>query len=100
PTNPYRTLPGSLDARLPQVVEYDVSLNSIGFTPDKIAAVAFITTPADPYTSAATDANAVLIADKRVAVRLLEKGTDWRVVLGIVLVVVGVAAAVVVAEEV
>jgi len=94
PTNPYRTLPGSLDLRTPQVVQFNVNFNSIGFSPDKVAAAAVITTDTDPYTSAETDANVVVMADKHVAVRTLELGVDWRVVLGIVLVLVGVAAAV------
>jgi hypothetical protein len=39
------------------------------------------------------------MSDKHVAVRTLQLGVDWRVVLGIVLVVVGVAAVVAVAAE-
>lgn len=101
PTNPYRPLPGALDARTPQVVQFNVNFNSIGFSPSKVAAAAFITTDTDPFTSGETNANALVMADKRVAVRTLELGVDWRVVLGIVLVVVGVgvAVAVVAAEE-
>src|SRR5215472_4063979 len=96
PTNPYRTLPGSLDARTPQVVQYNVDFVSLNFTPDKIAAVAFVTTDGDPYTSTETNANNLVVSDKHFAVRVLEVGVDWRVVLGIVLVAVGIAAAIIV----
>jgi hypothetical protein len=99
PTTPYRALPKPLDARLPQIVQYNVDFSSLNFAPDKVAAAAFVTTDTDPFTSVLTDANALILADKRVAVRTLEKGTDWRVVLGIVLVLVGVAAVAVAAEE-
>lgn len=99
PTNPYRTLPAALDSRTPQVVQFNVNFNSIGFSPDKVAAAAFLTTDTDPFTSTETDANALVMSDKHVAVRTLQLGVDWRVVLGIVLVVVGVAAVVAIAAE-
>jgi hypothetical protein len=100
PTNQYRTPTGGLEANAPQVVQYNVDFVAINFSPSTVAAVAFVTTDTDPFTSADTNANLLIVTDKHVAVRKLEEGVDWRVVLGIVLVVVGVAAAVIVAEEV
>jgi hypothetical protein len=97
-TNPFRTLPGTLSARTPQVVEFDLRLSSSS-TSD-ICVAAFITTPADPLTATTTDVNALTMQDKHVALRSLHVGTDWRVVLGVILVVVAVAAAVIVAKEV
>jgi hypothetical protein len=97
PTNPYRALPGLLEARVPQVVRYDVDLDAAGLNTSKLVAAAFITAPADPYAAAGTDAGALALTDKHVAIRTLEKGTDWREVLGVVLVLVGVAALAVVA---
>jgi hypothetical protein len=98
PTNPYRTLPGALDARTPQVVQYNVDFSSLNFAPDKVAAAAFVTTDTDPFDSAATDANGLIVSDKHLAVRVLEKGVDWRVVLGFVIVLVGIGVAVAVVE--
>jgi hypothetical protein len=99
PANPYRPLPAALDVRTPQVVQYNVSFNSLGFTPDKVAAVSFVTTDTDPFASANTDANALIVPEKHIAVRTLAVGTDWRVVLGIVLVAVGIGIAVAVAAK-
>jgi len=94
PSNPYRTLASALDVRIPQVVQYNVSFTSLGFNASKVAAAAFVTADADPFTSTETDANALIVPDKHVAVRVLEVGVDWRVVLGIVLVAVGVGVAI------
>jgi len=97
--NPYRTLTGALDVLTPQVVQYNVNFPSLGLTQDKVAAAAFVTTDADPFTSTETDANALIVPDKHIAVRTLSVGVDWRIVLGIVLVAVGVGVAIAVAEK-
>jgi hypothetical protein len=97
PTNPFRTLPGTLTARTPQVVEFDLKLPS-GSSSD-VTVAAFITTPADPLSATIIDVNALTMQDKHVALHTLHVGTDWRVVLGIILVVVAVAAVVIVAKE-
>ncbi|MBV9763756.1 MAG: hypothetical protein JOZ48_02835 [Acidobacteriaceae bacterium] len=98
-TNPFRTLSGGVEARLPQVVQYNVDISVVPNSPGKIYAAAFVTTGADPLTTANTDVNALVMADKHVAIRTMEVGTDWRVVLGVVLVLVGVAAVIVIAKE-
>ncbi len=96
PTMPFRTLPGPLTARTPQVVEFDLSLPSNA----NVCAAAFVTTPGDPLTAAITDVNVLTMQDKHVALHSLKVGTDWRVVLGVILLLVAVAAtAVVIAEE-
>jgi hypothetical protein len=97
--NPYRTLTGALDVRTPQVVQYNVNFPSLGLPQDTVAAAAFVTTDADPFTSTETDANALIVPDKHVAVRTLSVGIDWRIVLGFVLVAVGVGVAIALAEK-
>jgi len=98
-TNPFRTLPGTVQARLPQVVQYNVDISVVPDSPGKIYAAAFVTTDTDPLATANTDVNVLVMADKHVAVRTLNVGTDWRVVLTVVLVIIGVAAVVVIAKE-
>ena len=74
PTNPYRTLPGVLSARTPQVVEYDVNFANVPLfsVPSALACiVAFITTPSDRLTSTITNFDDLTMRDKRVAYRSL-----------------------------
>lgn len=71
PANPYRTLPGTLLARVPQVVEYDVDFSASGLGFSTVCAVALVTTAADPFQSTGTDVLALTMHDKHVGVRLL-----------------------------
>ena len=98
-TNPFRALPGTLDSRHPQVVQYNVDISVVPNSPGKLCAAAFVTTDTDPLSTANTDVNALVMADKHTAIRTLDVGTDWRVVLGVVLLIVGVAAVVVIAKD-
>lgn len=100
PTSPYRTPPGAVETRVPQVVQYNIDFSAINLTPSHLCAAAFVTTDTDPLTSAVTDIGALAVADKHVATRTLDHNFDWRPILAIVLIAVGVAAVVVVAEEV
>jgi hypothetical protein len=57
PSTPYRTLPGSLEARTPQVVEFDLDFSSLGLAAghDHVCLAAFVTTPSDQLTATNTD---------------------------------------------
>jgi hypothetical protein len=70
---PYRTLPGWLSARIPQVVSYSVDLSVLGLLPghDHACAAAFITTPNDPLTATNLSLDFVTMHDKHVAHRNL-----------------------------
>jgi len=75
PVTPYRTLPGILDVRTPQVVEYDVDFSTLGLpaTDDHVCAAAFITTvtTADRLTSVVSSLDQLTMQDKHVAHRNL-----------------------------
>jgi hypothetical protein len=72
---PYRTLPGDLDVRMPQVVEYLFDFSTLGLPPghDHVCLAAFVTTvdSSDHITSVDTDLNTVTMTDKHVAHRNL-----------------------------
>jgi hypothetical protein len=93
-TNPFRTLPGPLAALTPQVVEFDFKPS--GSTSDLYVA-AFITTPLDALNATTTDVNVLTMQDKHVALRSLQPGSNWVLVVGAVLVVLGAAALVTIA---
>jgi len=71
--SPYRTLPGELSARIPQVVRYDADLSLVGLLPgqDHVCAAAFITTATDPLTSTETNLDILTMTDKHVVHRNL-----------------------------
>jgi hypothetical protein len=71
PTTPYRTLPGILDPRTPQVVEFLLDFSGLGLPSghDHVCLAAFITTPADPITAAVTDLNQATMTDKHIVHR-------------------------------
>jgi hypothetical protein len=73
PTTPYRSLPGQLDARTPQVVWYDVDLASMGLTPgdDHVCALALITAAGDALNAQNTNVDELVMTDKHVALRNL-----------------------------
>ncbi len=98
-TTPYRNPPSAVDVRLPQVVQFNTDFVVLGFSPNKICAAAFVSAPGDPLTSTETTLTTLMMADKHVAMRTLETGVDWRVVLGIVVLAVGIAAAIVIIKE-
>jgi hypothetical protein len=71
PSTPYRTLPGALDVRTPQVVEFDLDFSTLGLAAghDHVCLAAFVTTPTDQITATSTDLNQVTMTDKHVAHR-------------------------------
>lgn len=71
PSTPYRTLPGSLEARTPQVVEFDLDFSSLGLAAghDHVCLAAFVTTPSDQLTGTDTDLDQLAMTDKHVAQR-------------------------------
>jgi hypothetical protein len=75
PVAPYRNLPGTLDVRNPQVVEYDVDLTSaIPMLPqghDHVCAAAFVTTPSEQVTASDPSIDIATMQDKHVAQRNL-----------------------------
>jgi len=73
PANPYRTLPGDLSARNPQVVSYVVDFVNLSLPPgaDHVSAAAFVTTPGDPLTATNTSLDELTMTDKHVALRNL-----------------------------
>jgi hypothetical protein len=75
PTSPYRTLPGTLDVRTPQVVEFDVDLSSLALPAghDHVCAAAFVTTisAADRLTATNTNLDLLTMSDKHVVHRNL-----------------------------
>lgn len=75
PMTPYRTLPGTLEARTPQVVEFDVDLSTLALPAghDHVCAAAFITTTtaADQLTATNTNLDQLTMQDKHVAHRNL-----------------------------
>ena len=73
PSAPYRTLPGPLDARVPQVVEFPLNVSSLSLPAghDHVCAAAFITTAGDPITSTDTSLDSLTMHDKHVVHRNL-----------------------------
>jgi hypothetical protein len=75
PVIPYRTLPGPLDVRTPQVVEYQVNLAPLALLPshDHVCAAAFVTTtlPSEQITSTSTNLDQVTMQDKHIVYRNL-----------------------------
>jgi hypothetical protein len=69
--SPYRTLPGPLSVRTPQVVEYQVDFTSLPLPAghDHACVAAFISTPTDQLTSNTTDISLLTMQDKHVAFR-------------------------------
>lgn len=75
PGTPYRTLMGTLDARAPQVVEFDVDLSTLALPAghDHVCSLAFVTTTtsADQLTVVNTNVDQLVMQDKHVAQRNL-----------------------------
>jgi hypothetical protein len=75
PVQPYHSLPGILDVRTPQVVEYQFDFSTLGLPAghEHVCLAAFITTvdASDRITSTSTDLNTVTMTDKHVAHRNL-----------------------------
>jgi hypothetical protein len=75
PTAPYRTLPGILDVRTPQLVEYDVDLSTLALPagPNHVCVAAFVTTtlPSERLTSTNTNLDQVTMQDKHIVHRNL-----------------------------
>lgn len=71
PLTPYRTLPGSLDVRTPQVVEYDFDFSSLGLpsTHDHVCLAAFVTNASDPITTTTASLDAATMADNNICHR-------------------------------
>jgi hypothetical protein len=71
PSTPYRTLPGSLDVRTPQVVEYDFDFSTLGLpsTHTHVCLAALITTGTDQINSSNTDLDQLAMSDKHVCQR-------------------------------
>ena len=74
-TTPYRTLPGMLDVRTPQVVKYDVDLSTLALPAghDHVCAAAFVTTtlPTEKIRSTNTNLDQVAMQDKHIVYRNL-----------------------------
>jgi hypothetical protein len=72
---PYRTLPGKLDVRTPQIVEYDIDFSTLGLpgTVDHVCAAAFISTitAVDQLTASIGSLDQLTMQDKHVAHRNL-----------------------------
>ena len=72
---PYRTLPGDLDVRTPQVVSYQFNFSTLGLPSghDHVCLAAFVSTvdASDQITSSNTDLNTVTMTDKHVVHRNL-----------------------------
>jgi hypothetical protein len=75
PGMPYRTTTGSLDARTPQVVEFDVDLSTITLASgsDHVCLAAFVTTTttADQFATTQTSLDALTMQDRHAAHRNL-----------------------------
>jgi hypothetical protein len=71
PAAPYRVLPGDLDVRTPQVVEYSFDFSSLGLpaTHQHVCLAAFVTTPLDPLTATEPSLDLLTMGDKHVAHR-------------------------------
>ena len=73
PVSPYRTLPGPLDARVPQVVEFPLDVSALGLPTghDHVCAAAFITTAADQLTSTEPSLDVLTMRDRHAVHRNL-----------------------------
>ena len=73
PVVPYRTLPTTLDARIPGVVEYQVDFSALGLPAghDHVCAAAFVTTPTDPLVGGTTSMDQLTMQDRHAAHRNL-----------------------------
>lgn len=75
PNTPYRNLPGTLDVRTPQVVEYDIDFSTLALPAghNQVCAAAFVTTTiaSEQLSSTNTDLNQLTMQDKHVVFRTL-----------------------------
>jgi hypothetical protein len=75
PAVPYRNLPGTLDVRAPQVVEYDLDCSTLSLPAghNQVCAAAFVTTTiaTEQLSSTATDLDQLTMQDKHVVYRTL-----------------------------
>jgi len=74
-TTPYRTLPGTLDVRTPQIVEFDVEFSVLALPPghNQVCAAAFVTSSlaAERLSSSSTDLDQLTMQDKHAVFRTL-----------------------------
>jgi hypothetical protein len=72
-SSPYRTLPGPVDARVPQVVEFPLDISALGLPTghNHVCAAAFITTPADPISSTEPSLDVLTMHDRHAVHRNL-----------------------------
>ncbi|HUB98860.1 MAG TPA: hypothetical protein VMS11_03440 [Solirubrobacterales bacterium] len=72
-SSPYRALPGPLDARVPQVVEFPLDITALGLPTghDHVCAAAFVTTAADPLDSTEPSLDVLTMHDRHVVHRNL-----------------------------
>lgn len=72
---PYRPLAGTLDVRIPQIVEFEVDFSTLALPSghNQVCAAAFVTTSlaAEQLTSKSTDLDHLTLQDKHVVFRLL-----------------------------
>jgi hypothetical protein len=75
PAVPYRNLPGTLDVRAPQVVEYDLDCSTLSLPAghNQVCAAAFVTTTiaTEQLSSTTTDLDQLTMQDKHVVYRTL-----------------------------
>ncbi|MGE5180730.1 MAG: hypothetical protein ACM31C_01645 [Acidobacteriota bacterium] len=71
PTTPYRTLPGDLDVRTPQVVEYQLDFSTLGLPAghEHVCLAAFVTAAIDPITATDTNLDHAVLVDRHIAHR-------------------------------